>query len=162
MQPDILQYPDYKDLWKPVLAELRARGLAPGDKISHAELRELFGVPDPEQMDSFAEIQQAQFAYLHNVSQLRQALLEEDCVYLRNEHGFGYVYIPPQEQTEVAVADLKASIRKAVRTSARQLAHIDYTALTAEKRRENLDARAWASFFTQAVKQKPETLSIGE
>lgn len=149
---ELLQYPDYKDLWKSALAILRTAGIQPGHVITHQQMRSLIGLPDPASLNSYDEIKTAQLAYVYSVEKIRNALLQDDCIDLQNERKVGYVYVQPGEQTAVAMEDMQEGMKKVLRKTARRVSFVDHNALTMEERKENADALARLSFFRKTIK----------
>lgn len=156
---EVLQYPNYSQLWKSALKDPRIAGLSYGDTISHQELRELIGLPDPAYLDNFTDIQTAQLAYVYSMDHIKKALLEDECKDLQSTRGVGYTVVHPGEQTKLAVDECEDKLKKLLRKTVKRVSFVDHTQLTDEQRKENTDALARMSFFRTTIKP---SFTIGE
>lgn len=147
-----LEYVGYKELWKAAVVELRDMGLDYGDSLTHDQLYQIIGVPNPATLRDFVQIRQAQMAYLHNMDRIKRVLLEEDHMDMQNVRGEGYTIVKPEDQTAVAIDDMTASIRRVLGQTERRINYIDMSLLTDEQRKENTDARAKLSFFRKSAR----------
>lgn len=133
--------------WKEAVERFMEQGFKPGEPILHSWFYAAFGLLMPQECGSIHAAQQAQLRYLANMDGLKSALLEEHNIALRAVRGVGYEIVPPQDQTAWAMTEVRADLRRALRTGTARLAFIQADALTDDQRKENMDARAKLSFF---------------
>lgn len=115
-----------------------------GDMVSHDWLEEHFGMPaihDSKRLtaDQFRE---RQFEWLANVEAFKSELLKEHQICLQSVRGQGYRWVPPHEQTEVALTEFQRGAKKIFSAAGSKLRNLRVLELTDEERRENIDAVA--------------------
>lgn len=136
---NVTKFPAYKQAIDEFLAEFRY-----GDIVDHAWLEARFGMPSitdshrmtPEQFTN------RQFEWLANIEAFKAELLKEHQVCLQSVRGKGYRWVPPHEQTVVAVEEFDRNVRKVFRNTGQKLRSLRVMELTDEQRRENMDALA--------------------
>jgi hypothetical protein len=131
--------------WKHAAAVLLERGLHNGAIVTKAELIALFGLRAPQTAE---EQERFQLDFMQQFTELRDELLEEHRIALRTLHGErAYEVIPPQMQTDHAVAEGMRDLKRSVRKMTRTLAFIRHEELTDEQRKQNADAQAKAAML---------------
>lgn len=93
-----------------------------GALITHERLREIFGITQPqyeqyETQDEFLKaVEMTQFEYMSAVEELREILLTDYKMCMKNSRGEGYIILEPKEQVEYAqkkgVANAVSELRK--------------------------------------------------
>lgn len=129
--------------WKQAVEELLA-DFAYGDLVTHEWMERRFGMPslDDSQRLTVEQFRERQFEWLANVEAFKSALLKEHQICLQSVRGEGYRWVPPQEQTGVAVKEFESSARKVFRSASNKLRNLRHLELTDDQRRTNVDAVA--------------------
>lgn len=132
--------------WKQAVEELLAE-FAYGDLITHEWMERRFGMPslDDSQRLTAEQFRERQFEWLANVEAFKSALLKDHQICLQSVRGEGYRWVPPHEQTGVAVKEFEQSARKVFRNAGNKLRNLRHLELTDEQRRSNMDAIAKVS-----------------
>jgi len=136
---DVTKYPSYKQAVDDFLSEFKY-----GDMVSHQWLENRFGMPsllDTKTMTS-DQFRDRQFEWLANVESFKNELLRSHQVCLQSVRGRGYRWVPPHEQTGIAVEEFDRNVRKVFRNTGQKLRNLRITELTDDQRRENLDTVA--------------------
>ena len=118
-----------------------------GDLVDHKWLEGRFGMPSlgEAQRLTAEEFQERQFEWLGNVESFKAALLVDHQVCLQNVRGKGYRWVPPHEQTSVAIKEFEGQARQVFRTAGNKLRNLRHLELTSDQMRENRDAVAKVS-----------------
>lgn len=118
-----------------------------GDLITHEWMERRFGMPslDDSQRLTAEQFRERQFEWLANVEAFKSALLKDHQICLQSVRGEGYRWVPPHEQTGVAVKEFEQSARKVFRNAGNKLRNLRHLELTDEQRRANMDAIAKVS-----------------
>ena len=105
------------------ICEQIATEFSDGQIISHSWLKDKFGIEEKDISDFKSteeynkERDKMQFQYLALIEKLRDTLLEDYKMYMRNSRGEGYVIVKPDDQTTIAyktmVKDISGSIKEA-------------------------------------------------
>ena len=137
MSDDLNKYP----AWRQAVDDLREE-FKYGDLVSHEWMEQRFGMPSLGETQRMTpeQYRQRQFEWLANVEQFKAALLKEHQICLQSVRGQGYRWVPPHEQTSVAMREFEASARKVFRTAGSKLRNLRHLELTDEQRRVNVDA----------------------
>lgn len=125
-----------------------------GDLIPLDWLEGKFGMPsltDSHRMTA-EQFKERQFEWLANVEAFKDFLLKEHQVCLQSVRGKGYRWVPPHEQTALAVRDFERDARRVFRQTGSKLRNLRHTELTDEQRRANLDATAKLSALVGMTK----------
>lgn len=139
--------------WKNAVERIVGGEFAHGDMITHDAMDELLELRKPSGRVSADEYKAYELSRLSSVEALRSALLKDHMMDLQNERGKGFRILMPHEQTNAAMTDGEAAIRKAIRTKKARLVHVNHSALTAEQRKENTDAIIRTAAQVQALRQ---------
>lgn len=139
--------------WRQVESDLLARGLKDGETIPMDYLRAGFGVEDPRDLNGLEAMQQ-QMLFNFAIGELCQSLLENHRIKLRLVEGVGYMVIPPNEQTRLALKDRGAEIANALSKAVREVSFIRTEELTDDERRANADAQAKFGVLQTMVRKK--------
>lgn len=141
--------------WKQAIVDFLAAGFKPGDLISHAWLAEHFGMPllDDAARLTPSEYRERQFEWLQYIEAVKAELLERHQVFLKSVYGEGYRWVPPHEQTGIAVDQFEREARRAYRKAGARLTHVRASELTDSQRQENLDAIGRLSMLQSMHKQ---------
>ena len=127
--------------WKQAVDELMDE-FAYGDLVTHEWMETRFGMPsiaDTQRLTA-EQFRERQFEWLANVEAFKAALLKDHQVCLQSVRGQGYRWVPPGEQTGVAVREFEHSARKVFRNAGHKLRNLRHLELTDEERRANVDA----------------------
>jgi len=137
-----------------------------GDIISHEEIRILIGLQEPtyDDLDQIPNTRRVelikertknyQFAYLQEVEDLKDCLLKDHKILLKNVRGEGYRLMPPHEQTHEAMSTLKKEVGVSIKKANDVLTNVRIEVLDFEHRQEHLDAQAKLSFFGKSAAQR--------
>ncbi|WP_312151929.1 hypothetical protein [Pseudomonas sp.] len=133
---DVTKYPVHKQAVEDFLAQFEY-----GDLVGHDWLEVRFGMPSMSESKSMTaeQFRDRQFEWLANVEAFKAELLRDHQVCLQSVRGRGYRWVPPHEQTGVAMEELGRNVRKVFRSTGQKLRHLRITELTDEQRRDNLD-----------------------
>jgi hypothetical protein len=129
--------------WKQAVDELLGE-FAYGDLVTHAWMESRFGMPsiaDTQRLTA-EQFRERQFEWLANVESFKAALLKDHQICLQSVRGQGYRWVPPQEQTDVAVKEFESNARRMFRTAGHKLRNLRHLELTDDQRRVNVDAVA--------------------
>lgn len=133
---EVTKYPAYKQAVEDFLAQFKY-----GDLAGHDWLEARFGMPSMSESRSLTveQFRDRQFEWLANVEAFKAELLRDHQVCLQSVRGRGYRWVPPHEQTGVAMEELGRNVRKVFRSTGQKLRHLRLTELTDEQRRDNLN-----------------------
>lgn len=139
---DMQKFPIWKQAVEDFLAEFKY-----GDMVTHAWMEQRFGMPSLGQTQRLTpeQFRERQFEWLANVEAFKAALLKDHQVCLQSVRGEGYRWVPPHEQTSVALKEFEHNARKVFRTTGGKLRNVRHLELTDEQRRSNMDAIAKVS-----------------
>lgn len=148
---DIVKFPAHKQAVDEFLKEF-----VYGDLVGHEWLEARFGMPSMADCKSMTveQFRERQFEWLANVEAFKSELLKDYQVCLQSVRGKGYRWVPPHEQTGVAVGEMGRNIRKAFRDGGAKLRNLRIAELTADQRRENLDAVAKIAALSGMAKKE--------
>lgn len=134
--PEVTKYPVHKQAVEDFLAQFKY-----GDLVGHDWLEARFGMLSMSESRSLTveQFRDRQFEWLANVEAFKTELLRDHQVYLQSVRGRGYRWVPPHEQTGVAMDELGRNVRKVFRSTGQKLRNLRITELTDEQRRDNLD-----------------------
>ncbi|MDG9811128.1 hypothetical protein N7613_21245 [Pseudomonas juntendi] len=133
---EITKYPGHKQAVEDFLKAFKY-----GDLVGHEWLEDRFGMPSMGESKSLTvdQFRDRQFEWLANVEAFKAELLRDHQVCLQSVRGRGYRWVPPHEQTGVAMEELGRGVRKVFRGAGQKLRHLRITELTDDQRRDNLD-----------------------
>lgn len=133
---EVTKYPVHKQAVEDFLKEFKY-----GDLVGHDWLEARFGMPSMGEFKSLTveQFRDRQFEWLANVEAFKAKLLRDHQVCLQSVRGRGYRWVPPHEQTGVAMEELGRGVRKVFRGAGQKLRHLRITELTDDQRRDNLD-----------------------
>ncbi|HHQ2816686.1 TPA: hypothetical protein ACSPMQ_005598 [Pseudomonas aeruginosa] len=136
---EVTKYPVHKQAVEDFLKEFKY-----GDLVGHDWLEARFGMPSMSDSKALTveQFRDRQFEWLANVEAFKAELLRDHQVCLQSVRGRGYRWVPPHEQTGVAMDELGRNVRKVFRSTGQKLRHLRITELTDEQRRDNLDQLA--------------------
>ena len=132
--------------WKQAADDLMA-DFSYGDMVTHEWLELRFGMPtlaDSHRLTA-EQFRARQFEWLANVESFKAFLLKEHQVCLQSVRGEGYRWVPPHEQTSVAVKEFETGARRVFKAAGNKLRNLRHLELTDGQRRENMDAVAKVS-----------------
>lgn len=141
--------------WKQAVQDFLAAGFKPGQIVPHAWLAEHFGMPmlDDAATMTPSEYRDRQFLWLAHVEAVKAELLQQHQILLRSVYGEGYRWIPPHEQTGVAVEEFEREAKRAYRKAGARLVNLRVHELSDIQRQENLDAIGRLSMLQGMHKQ---------
>ena len=133
---EVTRYPVHKQAVEDFLAQFKY-----GDLVGHDWLEARFGMPSMSESKALTveQFRDRQFEWLANVEAFKAELLRDHQVCLQSVRGRGYRWVPPHEQTGVAMEELGRNVSKVFRSTGQKLRHLRITELTDEQRRDNLD-----------------------
>lgn len=136
---EVTKYPGYKQAVDDFLVSFQY-----GDLVSHEWLEERFGMPSLAESKTMTvdQFRERQFEWLANVEAFKSDLLRQHQVCLQSVRGKGYRWVPPHEQTGVAVAELGKDVKKVFRNAGQKLRNLRITELSDDQRKANMDAVA--------------------
>jgi Leucine-rich repeat (LRR) protein len=115
-----------------------------GDIVSHSWLEEHFGMPSLSETKTMTsdQFRERQFEWLANVEAFKGELLKSHQVCLQSVRGKGYRWVPPHEQTGLAVEEFDRNVKKVFLNTGSKLRNLRITELNDDQRRANLDTLA--------------------
>jgi len=147
---DLTKFPLYKQAVEDFISEFSY-----GDMVSHSWLEEHFGMPtiaETKQMTA-EQFRERQFEWLANVEAFKSDLLKEHQICLQSVRGQGYRWVPPQEQTEVAVTEFQRGAKKIFSSAGSKLRNLRMTELTDDQRKASMDTIAKLSALQGMTKK---------
>lgn len=147
---EVTKYPGHKQAVEDFLKAFKY-----GDLVGHEWLEARFGMPSMGESKSLTvdQFRDRQFEWLANVEAFKAELLRDHQVCLQSVRGRGYRWVPPHEQTGVAMEELGRGVRKVFRGAGQKLRHLRITELTDDQRRDNLDQVAKLSALHGTAKK---------
>ncbi|RQE68823.1 hypothetical protein IPC294_25620 [Pseudomonas aeruginosa] len=130
----ITLHPEWRQAAKDLAAEFEY-----GDLITLEWLRNAFQLEEPRTIEEFKS---HQLDFLSCMDALRQELLVEYQLSLKNIRGAGYELVNPNDQVVVAWNSAFGKVRRELGKLAGAIRYIRHDELTDEKRREHADAQA--------------------
>ncbi|QOD00381.1 hypothetical protein [Pseudomonas putida] len=136
---EVTKYPGHKQAVEDFLKAFKY-----GDLVGHEWLEARFGMLSMGESKSLTvdQFRDRQFEWLANVEAFKAELLRDHQVCLQSVRGRGYRWVPPHEQTGIAMEELGRGVRKVIRGAGQKLRHLRITELTDDQRRDNLDQLA--------------------
>jgi hypothetical protein len=130
-------------LWRQAVQDFIAE-FQYGDIVGHEWLEIRFGMPglSEDQQLTADQFRERQFEWLANVEAFKNELLRDHQICLQSIRGKGYRWVPPNEQTELAVADFHRGAKKMFSSVGQKLRHLRTAELSDGERRANVDAAA--------------------
>lgn len=118
-----------------------------GDVVPIDWLEAKFDIPKLEESQSLTaeQFRDRQFVWLANIEALKDYLLRNHQVMLESVRGKGYRWVPPHEQTDVAMRDFQQGARKLFRLTGSRLQNLRHLELTSDQRKISADAAAKVS-----------------
>lgn len=144
--------------WRQVEAELLAAGLQDGATIPMQYLRKALGVQDPRELDGDEALRE-QLQFNRAMGWLCDSLLKNYRIKLRVVPTVGYMVVPPDEQTFLAVKERGAEMQNALRRGLDEVTYVRTELLNDQQRRENADAQAKLAALSSVAKgtlQQPQ------
>ena len=142
-------YPIYRDCAKKIAQEFQDGDLIPMGwlrlelAIAEPDLTILTNLPLDEWQEKASEmIKKHQFAWLEAIDGLRNELLQEWHIAIKNVRGQGYLLLPPREQTTHAMHQLQVEYNRSFRKAMDLTVNIRFSELDDKERQENIEARA--------------------
>jgi hypothetical protein len=133
------RYPLWRQAVQDFIAEFRY-----GDIVGHEWLEARFGMPGltEDQQLTADKFRERQFEWLANVEAFKAELLRDHQICLQSIRGKGYRWVPPSEQTDLAVADFQRGAKKIFSAAGQRLRHLRVCELSDGERKSNVDAVA--------------------
>ncbi|UXH41636.1 hypothetical protein [Pseudomonas promysalinigenes] len=133
---EVTKYPGHKQAVEDFLKAFKY-----GDLVGHEWLEARFGIPSMADSKSLTveQFRDRQFEWLASVEAFKAELLRDHQVCLQSVRGRGYRWVPPHEQTGIAMEELGRGVRKVFRGAGQKLRHLRIAELTDDQRRDNLD-----------------------
>lgn len=113
-----------------------------GDMVPLDWLEARFDIPGLGESETLTaeQFRDRQFAWLANIEQFKDFLLRDHQVLLESVRGKGYRWVPPHEQTDVAMREFQHGARKLFRVAGSRLQNLRHLELTEEQRKVSTDA----------------------
>ena len=141
----------YDDPVTNTIKRIRAVGYTFGSIIPKEFFHENFRLKTPV---TAADKVEYDVLYMNYMGELRARLLFESKFLLVPKNGIGQEIIDPREQTGYSTDEFKREINKIYRKTRDRLLNIDMTKLSDVEKKENSDAIAKLSFFSnRKIKQ---------
>lgn len=136
---EVTRYPPWRQAVQDFIAEFKY-----GDIVGHDWLESRFGIPGLEEGQELTadKFRERQFEWLANVEQFKTELLRDHQICLQSIRGKGYRWVPPSEQTDLAVSDFQRGAKKIFSVAGHKLRSLRIGELTEVERRTNADAVA--------------------
>lgn len=133
---DVSRHPIFKQAVEDFLAQFGY-----GDMVSHEWLETQFGMPSIGDSKALTvdQFRERQFEWLANIEGFKTELLTQHQVCLQSVRGKGYRWVPPHEQTGVAVEEFDRSMKKVFRGAGQKLRNLRIMELSDDQRRANVD-----------------------
>lgn len=135
----------YDDPVKNTIKQIHAHGYTFGSIIPKEFFHEHFRLKTPRTAEDKVEYD---VLYMNYMGELRAKLLNDSKFLLVPKNGIGQEIIEPKEQTGYSTDEFKREINKIYRKTRDRLINIDMTTLSDVEKRENADAIAKLSFFS--------------
>jgi hypothetical protein len=136
---EVARYPLWRQAVQDFIAEFEY-----GDIVGHDWLETRFGMPglaEDQQLTS-DKFRERQFEWLANVEAFKTELLRDHQICLQSIRGKGYRWVPPNEQTDIAVADFQRGAKKIFSSAGQKLRNLRLSELSDGERKSNIDAVA--------------------
>lgn len=142
---DVTTLPGWRQAVGDLLQEFRYGDLVPLDWLESR-----FGMPALTESARLTpdQFKERQFEWLANIEAFKDHLLKEHQVCLQSVRDKGYRWVPPREQTALAVREFERDARRVFRQIGNKLRNLRHTGLTDEQRRANMDATAKLTALT--------------
>jgi hypothetical protein len=140
--------------WKPAVAAFLAANFTEGSVIEHAWFYEAFGVPQPDQAESYKEGERHKLRFVRLFEAFRGYLLEEHLLALRSVPGVGYDLVPAKERAPWALSEAESRVSHELRKANRRMAFTPLHELTDDERRRHTDAMVRLGMMRVAMKPK--------
>lgn len=128
--------------WQSVAGRIAEMNPAPGTVFSHDWLCSAFGIQEASTID---EYKRNSLEFLRCIEGLKDALLMDHKIALRNVHGEGYAVMPPNEQTAYGVRVGLRGVEKSLKQMRKVITNVSLDKLTDEEVRKNTDAQIHAA-----------------
>ena len=112
------------------------------DIIEHAWFFENLGLEQPTEIMPKHQFDTIQLAYMANMEQLKEFLLQEKKICLVSVWGIGYRILPSQEQAEYAEKALHTKLQKNMRKAVSRLVNTSLDQLDVRERQVHADTMA--------------------
>lgn len=139
MSSDVTVLPTWRQAAEDFLQEFKYGDLVPLDWL---EAR--FDIPGLDESEALTadQFRDRQFAWLASIEAFKDYLLRNHQVMLESVRGKGYRWVPPHEQTGVAMREFQQGARKLFRVAGSRLQNLRHMELTDEQRKSSTDAAA--------------------
>lgn len=136
---NVARYPLWRQAVQDFIAEFKY-----GDIVGHDWLETRFGMPTLEDGEELTadKFRERQFEWLANVEQFKTELLRDHQICLQSVRGKGYRWVPPGEQTGVALAEFQRGAKKIFTSAGQRLRNLRIAELSDDERKANTDAVA--------------------
>jgi hypothetical protein len=131
--------------------------------ISHEEIMSLAEMQLPkyndyDDQDDFMEaIKMHQFRYMTFIDGpggLRETLLEEHKVYIKNERGVGYYILPPTEQINHGITRTKSGVYRKIKQGNQIIVNTQFAMVSFDDKKKAHDSLAAWSMAKEMLKHK--------
>lgn len=122
-----------------------------GCLLKHDELKGWLCLKEPV---SVPEYKKYALEYMYSLDKLRQELLYEHDMYLKNIHGEGYQVMIPDEQVDIAPDIHTKKARRELRKAADALIHVDAALLSIDASKTRLQKMERVAFLKSAFNER--------
>jgi len=118
---------------------------AENEPIPHSYFYKMFGIELPNMRDyenneDYAKaFQEMQFKYLNCIENLRDTLIQNHKVHLKNDIGAGYHLMEPNDQIQYGIEHTKAEVKKSIRQGTKLVTNVDNHRVKSDVRRKASD-----------------------
>ena len=147
---DVTILPGWRQAAQDFLQEFRY-----GDVVPLWWLEARFDIPTLADSQTLTadEFRERQFAWLGAIEAFKAYLLQHHQVMLVSVRGKGYRWVPPHEQTDVAMRDFRHGAQKLFRSASTRLQNLRHLELTDEQRKSSTDATTKLSALRGMVRK---------
>ena len=146
-----MELTSYDDPVKNTIRQIHEQGYTFGSIIPEGFFLKHFRITPAKTAE---EQKENQMLYANYLGKVRDRLLNEFKFALRTKSGVGQEIVVPSEQTAWATTECKNELAKIIRKTHDRLTNIDMSALSDIEKKENSDAIAKLSFFSnRKIKQ---------
>jgi len=132
-----------------------------GDIVSMDDLFKLLEVETPPGRITSAEYQRLSFKRMNLIDDLKNRLLEEHSIFLKNKRSEGYVLVLPEEQSAVVLDHMDSKIKKHLHKAAAGVTNIRMDMLSDQQRDENIRARTRVSGIATMLQRERKVFASG-
>jgi hypothetical protein len=131
-----------------------------GDMVT---LTEMYRMLEVEYSDNATreEDKEIEWKRCSRIQDVKDRLLEEYSIMIKNVRGEGYVLVMPKEQTDVSLDDMDNKLKKHMRIATKRLKHVRFDMLSEKKQQQNVSARQRAAGIKSMLRRERKLFAVG-